>query len=181
MADLATLGDLTAVLQRTPADLDEQADMEAALARASAYVRRYTRQHIEQVSETITLDGVHGQWLFLPQRPVTAVASVVVDGTTLVADDDYRWSADGTLYRVAATWAAYPRGISVTYTHGYATIPEDVVGVTATLAARQFDNPQGVRSETLDQYSYTYGSDGPQPLDELARHVLDSYRAPVVA
>jgi len=41
-----------------------------------------------------TLYNRDGRFWF-PQRPVTAVSSVVVDGVTLTVNTDYRWEAGG--------------------------------------------------------------------------------------
>jgi hypothetical protein len=49
-------------------------------------------------------------------------------------------------------WA--PR-VQVTYSHGYATMPDDLVALCLDVAQALYSNPDGLRSVTLDDYSET--------------------------
>jgi len=166
---LFTLGELASYLQR---DLDT-ASATLAQATAEGLVRAWTRQNIETATYTSTRVPVtieHERYTVqLPQRPVTAVTSVTVNGTAYVSGTDYTW--DGVH---ATLWLRYLAGSStsfidewwavVTYTAGYATVPGAVKGVALSVAGRAYDNPRGVRSESIDDYSVTRaGSD-----DDLA-------------
>jgi hypothetical protein len=120
--------------------------------------------------------------LRLPQRPI------VVDDThplTVVelfgiADQEYTalegrdFTRIGTeLTRGEAWWAPTrlmgwpfmrPMGIwaqrvRVTYSHGYAEVPDDVVDVVLDLAQMNMTNPQGLRSESIDDYSRTFAAE----------------------
>ena len=65
------------------------------IAKASGLVRLETRQQISQtLGDTITLPGNWGQLLTLPQRPVTNVVSVTVNGT-LWTSAQYQWDRYG--------------------------------------------------------------------------------------
>jgi hypothetical protein len=175
---LATQADLEAALQRSlnPA----QAAM--AIRRASSQVRKHCRQQFTLVeNETVTLPG-NGRLLRLPQRPI------VVDDThplTVVelfgiADQEYTaiegrdFTRIGSeLTRGEAWWAPTrlmgwpfmrPMGIwaqrvRVTYSHGYAEVPDDVVDVVLDLAQMNMTNPQGLRSESIDDYSRTFAAE----------------------
>lgn len=175
---LVTQDDLEAALQRT---LDPaQATM--AIRRASARVRKYCRQQFTLVEgETVTLPG-GGRVLRLPQRPI------VVDDThplTVIelfgiANQEYQAleGRDFTRIGVELTrgeqwWAPTrlmgwpfmrPMGIwaqrvRVTYSHGYSEVPDDVVDVVLDLAQMNMTNPQGLRSESIDDYSRTFASE----------------------
>jgi hypothetical protein len=60
----------------------------------------------------------------------------------------------------------------VTYTHGYATIPDDIRGVTLDLAARKMANPSGNRQEGIGSYSISYGdvADDDPVFDPISRY-----------
>lgn len=86
------------------------------------------------VSDTytdVTLYGHEGVFLF-PQRPVTAVAAVEVDGVTFTSDD-YRWTPGGNgrpaelIKRVSGRdvqWGWHEA--TVTYTAGWAEVPAQI-------------------------------------------------------
>ena len=114
------------------------------IAQADALVTAYCGQSLESASGIEeTLEAEQDQaYLVLGRFPVTAVASVVEDGTTLVVTDEYVWYEDGRLRRMygdyAGSWSMLPNSIVVTYTAGYVTIPADVTLAAATLAADLF-------------------------------------------
>lgn len=186
MADLFTVSELASYLQR---DVDTSS---AALAKdsAQAIVRAWCRQEITQATYTdtvlpiVSLDWTWG--VLLPQRPVTAVSSVSVNGTPYTLGVEYAWNGISPWIRLAQrTWTTSsfqdePTAV-VTYTAGYATVPAEVKAVALAVAARQYDNPQGLRQVSIDDYSETRaGAD-----DDLAgvsllaaeRHILKRYRA----
>ena len=184
-ADLFTLSELASYLQR---DLDTSSAL-LAQTTAQGIVRAYCRQDITTgtyVAANLPIVAQGAYWqVTLPQRPVTAVSSVAVNGTTYTLGTDYAWNGSSPtikLARLVYTSAAFqddPRA-TVTYTAGYATAPLDVKGVALAVAARQYDNPRGLRMESIDDYSGTRaGSD-----DDLAgvslllpeKAVLDRYR-----
>jgi hypothetical protein len=175
---LATQADLEAALQRT---LDP-AQAAMALRRASARVRKYCRQQFTLVeNETVTLPG-NGRILRLPQRPVVVDATHPLTVVELfgIADQEYTaiegrdFTRIGTeLTRGEAWWAPTrlmgwpfmrPMGIwaqrvRVTYSHGWAEVPDDVVDIVLDLAQMNMTNPQGLRSESIDDYQRTFAAE----------------------
>lgn len=112
---------------------------------ASASIDDAADRDLTEAAATETLDGTGANELVLPRWPVTAVASVVDDGDTLTFDDDYRWSRAGVLERTGSCWTSKKRGVVVTYTAGYSTIPTGVKLVTLQAVGRVLVNPQGLR------------------------------------
>jgi hypothetical protein len=183
MTDLATPQDLAQVMAR---DLtaDEQTRASKLLAIASARVRTYTGRNFTQVTETVRLRVRDGR-VRLPQSPVTAVSAVAVPAGTAIA---FSWVAGevvdcnpGTLnafelepFRTRLQW------VDVTYTHGYTTVPADVVGIVCDIAASALSSPpeeSGVQTETLGPFSTSYGSSYPGGvrLTQAQRDALGSY------
>jgi hypothetical protein len=122
MADpFATAGELSQLIGNTePPDLSR---MQLFLDLASAEIRGYTDQTLSEVDgDVVTVYPRASTLLTLPQRPVTAVSSVLVGG---VATTDYyivpRGLRSGT---VASPGAAWLSGATVTYSHGYAETTE---------------------------------------------------------
>ena len=137
---------------------------------ACSMVQTLTEQDFEAATETVALDGSGTDTVLLPQAPVSAAGTVVVNGGTLNATD-YGVREDGRLIRTGgtaiwSTWgqvsapsAYWPQGranITVTYTHGYAgTVPSDVRAVALMIASRMFTQG-GATSETVGQVTKRY-------------------------
>lgn len=188
MASLATIAQVEARLARDLTGADETR-MQALLDDASAAVRGYTGQEFTSSSTTLRLKARTGV-LRLPQRPVTAVASVEdTDGNAL----SYEWMGDDRIY----LWSLSPLNaweinisrtrllyVDITYTHGYAAVPDDIVAVVCQMASRAYGispTDSGRQSESIQGYSYSVGgaaaSGGVGMLND-ERAVLDRYRRP---
>jgi hypothetical protein len=168
MANFATVEDMASFLQveiTTPAQI---AAAERALAEATAAIRNYTGQYLSLVTgDVVTLDG-RGARLFLPELPVISVASVVEDGAALVATTNYKLGLYGILHRINGRWLSGVQNVVVTYTHGYAELPDDIVNICTRAASRAYqagltavenDAALGVASKQLGDYSVAYQSD----------------------
>jgi len=163
MADqLASPQDLASLLGLTWGDLGdtEQASLTMLVEIGTAVVQAEPRQRlVEVVDDTVTLLGATESWLSLPERPVTAVAAVALDGAP-VAD----WRLHGSRLWRAGGWAASalePSTVEVTYTHGYPPGHQAlqlargaVLGVVRDWAA----NPSAATSLKIDDYAETYSA-----------------------
>jgi hypothetical protein len=159
------------------------ADIATACNVASSGVTQATLRS-EAVSDTYW-PGNRSDVLVLSRRFVTAIASVVEDGTTLTVSTDY-WldAAAGILHRISSD---YPRAwcaakIIVTYTAGFATVPGDLKGAATDLIQTRLSeqsrdpllrslqvNIPDVEERRMDYWVDTTGSTGVVPDDVLAR------------
>jgi hypothetical protein len=181
----------------TTADLDargiawgDQVLAETYLAVASSAIRDAAGSAISSVTSTLSLfaDGCSTD-LRLPGGPVTAVASVVLNGTTLTAGTHYV-RMDQVLYRPGG-WQStgpLPVPVAVTYTHGLAEVPADIVDLvcrmtaSALVAASASDDGAGlatgnVVSERLGDYSVTYSPDSGVTEMELSARTFARLRS----
>lgn len=129
---------------------------EAAIIQASAAVEDHCKRQFALVSD----DEITLRWrpsIVLPNPPVIAVSVFQVDGV----DADYSIDDSGR-YWPRATGDQ----IAVTYTHGYATVPETVRLVVARVSNRIVRNPQMRSTYTgPDGLNYASASDvGPRIL-----------------
>lgn len=142
-----------------------------AIEAASAAIQNYCHQHLALVEDDeFTFDVPEGHSkIFLPELPVISVASVVEDGETLVEDEDYKLGNWGILYRLNGNWASGVQIVTVTYTHGYEEIPDDIVDVATRAASRAYqaglraaelDGVPGVVAMSLGDYSVSFGAEG---------------------
>lgn len=189
-ADLeARLGrELTAAeALRAPALLDD----------ASALVRSYTRQTFTLVEDDVQVLRAQGGEIRLPQRPVTEVSAVVALGGGGVLPDvpitDWVWDnldlirvgSGACVINLPEAWwddDGYPGTYRVTYSHGYADVPADVVRVVCRSVLSTLTAPTmagGVTSETVGPYSYrldTPGTGLTVSLSEADKTDLAGYR-----
>lgn len=167
MADqLATALDLAALLQQ---DLD--ASTATLLVEiGTAVVQATVGQRIVQVVDDVAVldldehDG--GPWLYLPERPVTAVSAVLVGSTPVTAPVGYTTQLSrGRLWRSTgwrSTLLAYydqPSTVTVTNTHGYAPGHQKLQlgrGAVLGLARPFYPNPSGAARITIDDYTEVY-------------------------
>lgn len=143
----------------------------AALLRASTRVRAYTGQRISTGSSTIR---ARGPVVRLPERPVTAVTSVTdSDGVVLTVDVDYELVGQDLTLPTSGEF-------TVVYSHGFATVPDGVLEVVCTIAARlgatDTSVASGVVQEQSGSVSQTFGWDAWKGLSSLTseeKRVLD--------
>lgn len=162
---LATVQELAAWMQVDVSALPASAPL--VLSTASAIVRAEARQRFTRGTTTVTLYPSRGR-VSLPQRPVLSVTGVTVRGQAL-SPSQWRLRRD----------TLYVRGcdeVTVTYTHGYASVPGDVKAVILSAAARVLNNPQDLRQEVAGGLSVTYAAEtigaslAPADRDLLARY-----------
>lgn len=149
---------------------------------AAATIRGYCRWHIwPVVTETVVLDGPGSGLLMLPTLRLLAVSAVSQTrrgrgqtAATLDVAADLEWSAAGMVWHVdGVPWSGRARGVSVTFTHGYAVAPPEVIQLAAALVKRAASNPARLKRMQVGQRSEDYETAG-LLRDEMA--VLDPYR-----
>lgn len=173
MTSFATSDDLAVRLKKTFTDADmDQADL--LLAGATARIRALTGQWIsEVVDDVFTTDAPVSRVLWLPQRPVTAVASVTVDGD-VVTD----WVRRGSRLRRTGPWATAceESEVVVTYTHGYEADSEGMeLARDACLAMAGWarGNIGGLKQRTIDDFTQIFGDES--QWDYLGKALIKQY------
>lgn len=135
----------------------DEAQAADTIAGAEAIIRAALGQNIDEVlADELVIVGNGRRLLNLPEMPVTALASVTVDGVVLANRVDYRWNRYGNLTRLCGCWPL-DEDVTVIYSHGYAVVPDAVAQVCLQLAARAWVAPkEAVAAESLGDYSVTY-------------------------
>lgn len=143
----------------------------AFCADASAVIRDYLRQDISAVvGDTMDIEAPDGPWLTLPQRPVTNVTSLAINGHVVgdfsqIGDRLYRlfgwrWPSVDTVPPLAIY--GLKSTIHAVYDHGYSPVPDVIVAVCRRVVMRAMDNPLGASGgEAIDDYKApSYSSAG---------------------
>jgi hypothetical protein len=68
--------------------------------------------------------------------------------------------------------------VRLTYSHGWAEIPEDIVDVVLDLATMNLANPENLRQVAIDDYQRTFASEtiGSASLTKAHKGALRDYR-----
>lgn len=129
---------------------------------ASAAIREAAGCAITRETSTVTMPAEVSRRFELPARPVVSVSSVLLDGEA-VTDYVLRGSS---IWR-ETSWSApgaIPSELTVTFTHGWASVPEDIVDLACSLVAgaeaeRDGGPRRGVAYERIDDYQVGYVQD----------------------
>ena len=167
LAPLATPADVEDRLGR---DLtaEESLRLLALLEGASAAFRIAAGgQQIAEATSTARLKVRNGK-VRLPQRPVSTVSAVVDTNGNAVSFDYVMGDTVTVAVQVPDAWAWEPyrnglQAVDVTYTHGFAEVPDDVVEVVCQMAARALGRPadqSGVTQTSLGDASQSFGPAG---------------------
>lgn len=140
--------------------LPEGREMEF-LARASARLRREAGRPISSTTSTVRR-RVEGGTVLLPGGPITAVSTVARlaedGGATLTG---WRWDGMEHIHGIPL-WCG---DVNVTWTHGFATVPDELLELVCSLAVRLSATEEaagmeaGIRSESIDDYTVTYAAE----------------------
>lgn len=171
--------DLAAYLQRDPFTTAEEPSAQLALDIATSVVIERTGQTFDYVTnDVITLDTNGGEDVFLPQRPVESVTSVTTRArgdsviTTQTVNTDYEVRGSRLRWVGLGYW---PYEVTVTYTHGYPHIPDDVRGATLAVAAEIYGNPEGLSRSALDDSNDQHEWADDSPAERMLKMVARRY------
>jgi len=171
---LATVADLNALLGSSFGETDERPLR--LLELASALVQGELGQTLGLVEGDVATLPAGEQSFYLPERPVLNLTTVIVNppasyGVSYPLDVAqltwYSWGGVD-LQRGALNSWRWGSTVTVTYDHGYETIPDDIVSAVCTIVGRMVSAPVGAESESIMSYSVTYGENAWPPADRMA-------------
>lgn len=193
---LPPLAQLSDISDRLPAAVSIETQRATALiADASAVVRSFSRQQFTTSQSTVRVRPIGGR-LRLPQRPVVSVDNLALrlqNNAAPVPFPGWWWDgsdevqlATGDLVvnlaeELAGALSLQTPVCEVTYTHGWAQVPADVVAVVCSMVTRTLTAPGlgGVISEGVGEYTYRLSdaaAQGPVTLTEAEKEVLRPYK-----
>jgi hypothetical protein len=146
-------------------------DVTQSLSWAQSMVETYCNRTFDAESSVRTVDPANGRAL-LPDTPVTAVTLVegwLPDGVTGMSWKtlvNYAYNSDtgliydttglpGTVWtNLGFSWPWLPESLRVTYSHGFATVPQPLIDVAVRLVLQNLDNPYQYLEERVGQVEF---------------------------
>jgi len=187
---LATTADLAARNITIPSGMNA----DALLSSATDAVRDAAGCPISETTSAVGLVVDDHAWIGLPGGPVTAVASLSIDGAVIPESVQVNgtwstgWRKVGDALLLNCVSLTLPATAAVTYTHGYATVPNDVVDLVCGLVAMAFQQDgdyAGAGRESsirLGDYSESgkvpAGAESPSPIaipDSVRQRLRDRF------
>ena len=170
MADYCTPTDVKSYLNISTTNSDTL--LSAMISGYSAAIDNWTNRTFTQTTTTYKANGNGSAILMLKDYPVISVSSVTVDGIAYIQSDGKTSgyiADDFAIYLIGARFNKGFQNVSVSYSFGYATIPNDIKQTVIELVAYKFKETDriGLQSKTLAGEVISYD----------LRDVKDHYRS----
>jgi uncharacterized phiE125 gp8 family phage protein len=183
--DLTTLANVKAYLSPPLVTTADDALLSRLITAASQFIQSWLNRTIASASYSETRNGSGSARLFLRNRPVTAVASVTVDGVAIAASspaptgDGYLFD-ESSLYLVGHCFMRGTQNVTVQYTAGYAATPPEIEQACIALVALRYKERDriGQGSKNIGGETVSFQQND-MPADVAT--ILDQYRNVVPA
>lgn len=141
--DLTTLANVKAYLSPPLTTSTDDALLSRLITAASQFIQSWLNRAIATASYTDTRNGTGGMRLFLRNRPVTAIASVTIDGVAIPASSPPPLGAgylfdDSSVYLIGRAFTKGLQNVVVQYSAGYATTPPEIEQACIGLVALRY-------------------------------------------
>lgn len=166
MSQLCALSDVKTYLGITTTTTD--AALNALITNTSAAIENFCNRSFAQAVYTDTYNGTGKSVLYLREGPITAVASVSVDGVAIPpasSATSYGYTFDDSMLyiRAGGTCERFNKGVQnvvVSYTAGYVATPQDVNQACIEWVAWKY-----AKRTRIDEKSQTLGAQQTQAYD----------------
>ena len=141
-ADLTTLANLKLWLNISPGTTGDDAQLQRLLTAVSVGIQAWLNRSLPTATYSETKNGNGRAAIMVMNYPVTAVASVTIDGVaiptrTSVTASGYSFDSD-MIYLDGYTFNRGNQNVALTYTAGYVTIPLDLEQAAIELMAMRY-------------------------------------------
>jgi uncharacterized phiE125 gp8 family phage protein len=169
LVDLTTLADVKEFLGITSTTNDDLLQM--LITAESDYIATWCNRKLVQQTITETRDGSGSDRMMFREYPVSAVASVTMDGNPVPASATpqngygYYFTSRILMLRYGWGWCMGAGNVQITYTAGYASgsIPQALAQAAAELTAYRYKQKDRIAiagGQSIDGQSVQYGGGG---------------------
>jgi hypothetical protein len=179
MADLTSLPAVKTYLGIPLNQTEDDALLQSLIAGVSVGLQNWIGRDLALGPHTDRVDGNGKPQMLFPAWPVSAVASVTIDGRKIPAAtsaQSYGYRFDATMLILNADCFPWGyRNVELAYTAGYATVPADVAQVCTKLVAGKYKERDwlGYRSKGLAGETVVFDD---VELSDSVRSVLWGYK-----
>ena len=161
-SDLTTVANLEAWMGLTNVQAPVPDQLQRLITATSGWIQNYISRTIRNLSYNETRDGTGGTRLVLRNVPVTAVASVVINGQTIPPSPGY--GQPGYIFSETAivlrgyTFTMDSGNVQISYTAGYATTPGEMEQACLELCSLRWKERDriGHASKTINGETVTF-------------------------
>ncbi len=170
--DFCTVGQVKAWLKINSATDDELLQM--LITQTTEYIRSLMSRDLDSRDYVETRDGNGANTLMVANWPVTAVAAVVVAGTT-IPETEYMFDALTITLLNGRIFTRGRKNINIIYTAGYDTLPADLQRCCMEMVGKKYRERDriGINSKTLAGEIVSYSQ---SDLTSEVKSVLRQYQ-----
>lgn len=182
MSDLTTLVSLKEWLQIPTATTTDDALLSRLITSASAFMGAWLNRILTSASYTEQYDGNGGSVIQVANFPVTAVASVSVDGVSISASPDSGIVQSGFAFDDRSIWLvgySFNRGhrnVKITYTAGFSAIPKDLEQACIDLVSLKYKGRDRIGQTSKSLGGETVAIFTTKDMTEDIKTVLNQYK-----
>lgn len=166
-----------------------------ALTWAQSFIEAYCDQSFDLNADVeVLIDPKPYRSALLPYVPVVSISKVEGLLPPAISPSGYVWTEltnytfapdtgliydttgePGVSFGVNPSWPWVPRGLRVTYTHGYETAPQAVVDVACRLAQQYLENPASVMQRRVGDVENRFSGSKGSVVNEYDSIILGRY------
>lgn len=176
---LAALADVKEYLDLETSDTTQDALLTNLIDRASSFIEMWLGRIVLSESYFDLRDGNGHRAMVFINNPITAVSSLKINGNIIPVSTD--WNVPGYIidnYQIVLIGYVFDKGIrnvSMSYTGGYATVPNDIKQACVELVAKKYKSRAwiGQRSKSVGGESVSFSTDD---INAETKVILNNYK-----
>jgi uncharacterized phiE125 gp8 family phage protein len=176
-ADLCAVADVQAYLNLSSGQ--DNALIQTLITNASAFIDNYCNRTLLSNSYTETRNGQGGTEMPFRQYPVSAVASLTIDGQAVLPSPGayqrgYLFD-DEMLYLIGYCFRRAPQNVVIVYTAGFTTVPNDIAQACVEIVALKYKRRLSIEvsGKTLNGETITFNN---TDMPASAKSALANYK-----
>ena len=183
--DLTTLANVKAYISPPLVTTADDVLLSRLVTAASQFIQSWLNRTIASASYSETRNGGGGTRLFLRNRPVTAVASLTIDGVAIAPSapaptgDGYLFD-ENSLYLIGHCFSRGAQNVTVHYTGGFAATPPEIEQACIALVALRYKERDRIGQGSKNVGGETVSFQQKDMPADVAT-ILDQYRSVVPA
>lgn len=177
MASFVTLNEVKLWLSIESTNTNNDTLLTSLISSASSWVENWVNRTLSSTSYTERYNGTGNYSMMVKNYPITAISSLTVNGAIVSASDGvsvgYVYDNNQIIF-IGNKIAKGIQNVAITYTAGYAAIPQDIKQVVIELVGYKFKemNRIGLESKTIAGEVTTFSL---KDLKEHNKNLLNNY------